>query len=173
MHTRFLTREDIRKYEDDLAMCYSDNLQIMDDECEVDFTNRDELLDYLFGLMDNNYSAIQGIFDDEEDFLFGVIIYDSIRLTDDGNSAQLHLATCKEMWGKDYLYIYQEELKKTFFDVLYCMVPAFCRPVIGLLKKLDFEKTGYVPKALPYTNSKGITKMHDELIYVYQRRKNG
>lgn len=171
MHTRHLTEYDIRKYEDDIAQCYIDNLQIMDNQCAVDFTNRDEMYDYLFSLLECPESAVKGIFDDEEQYLFGLIIYDGIRLTDNGNAAQLHLATSKDLWGKDFHFVYEDELKDTMFDTLYCMIPAYCRPVVSLVKKLGFKKTGYIPKALPYISLKGEEKMYDELIYSWLKEK--
>lgn len=171
MKLRFIDVNDVRDYEEDIAQCYMDNLQIMDSQTVIDFTNRDEMLDYIFSILESKESAIQGVFDNDDEYLYGLIIYDGIRLTDDGNAAQLHLATCKDMWGQEYLKVYQKALDETLFDTLYCMVPAICRPVISLLKKLGFKKTGYIPKALPYTNLKGKTKMYDEYVYVWRKKE--
>lgn len=171
MNVRALTLYDVQRFEDDIIQCYLDNLQIQDSQCPVNFTNRDEVIDYLFGYIEDSKSFVTGIFDKDEEYLFGLVIYDGVRMTDDGNSAELHLVTCKDMWGKDFLDVYKDMLSGTIFDTLYCLIPSYCRPVIGLIKKLGFKKTGYVPKVLPYKNLKGQEKMYDVLIYSW--RKDG
>lgn len=169
MRTRYLKNEDLIKYKGDITQCYLDNLQIMDSQSPLDFTKEEDIISYIYPLIDGLESAVMGIFDDNEEYLFGLIVYDGIRLTEDGNAAQLHLASCKEMWGSEFISVYEEELRVSMFNTLYCMIPSYCRSIISLIKKLGFKKTGYIPKALPYTNLKGKTKMYDELIYVYTK----
>lgn len=173
MLTRNLTAYDMKRYEEDIAQCYLENLQIMDSQSMLDISNRDTLFDYLFGLLEDDESNIEGIFDDSEKFLYGLIIYDGIRVTNDGNAAQLHLAVCRELWGRRIREILKEALNNTFFDVLYCMIPAFCRPTIALVKTLGFKKTGYIPKALPYVNLKGEEKMYDEYVFSWVKDRKG
>lgn len=169
MKIRALTGDDVRKYEEDISMCYTDNIQIMDSQSKLDIFNRDVLLDYVLSILESYESTIEGIFDDDEKFLYGLIIYDGIRMTDDGNAAQLHLAVCKDIWGKYIFKICKERLQCTIYNVLYCMIPSYCRPTIGLVKRLGFKKTGYIPKSIPYRNLKGVEKMYDELIYVWEK----
>lgn len=169
MKTRFLKEEDFYKYEEDIVDCYMDNLQIMDSQSCLDITNRDILSDYVLGLISSKESSIEGIFNDKEEYLYGMIVYDGMRFSNDGNAAQLHLAVCKDLWGKVIFNMCNQILERTYFDTLYCMIPSYCRPTIALVKKLGFKKTGYIPKALPYKNIKGEEKMYDELIYTWSK----
>lgn len=165
---RTLKVEDLNKYEDDIAICFMDNLQITDSQSPLNLTNYDDRMDYLLGLLNSQESMVIAILDEENEYLYGLVIFDGIRVTDDGNAAQLHVAVCKDLWGKAILNIFRDILDNfVMFNTLYCMLPAYCRPVISLVKKLGFKKTGYIPKALPYINIKGEEKMYDELIYTY------
>lgn len=169
MKVRPLTMYDVCNFEDDICQCYFDNLQIQDSQCPINFSDRDEVLDYVLDFVEDSKSFVTGIMDDNEEYLFGLVIYDGVRMSDDGNSSELHLVTCKDMWGKDFLDVYYQMLGGTIFDTLYCSIPSYCRPVIALLKKLGFKKTGYVPKVLPYKNLKGEEKMYDVLFYTWRR----
>lgn len=165
---RTLKVEDLNKYEDDIAICFMDNLQITDSQSPLNLTNYDDRMDYLLGLLNSQESMVIAILDEENEYLYGLVVFDGIRVTDDGNAAQLHVAVCKDLWGKAILNIFRDMLDNfVMFNTLYCMLPAYCRPVISLVKKLGFKKTGYIPKALPYINIKGEEKMYDELIYTY------
>ena len=42
-----------------------------------------------------------------------------------------------------------------------------------MVAKLGFKKTGYIPCALPYKNSKGETKLYDINIFVYEKKGKG
>lgn len=166
MKYRYLKEEDITNYVEDLMIIYKDNPQITDIQCPLDITSEQDIRDYVENnAVFNEESCVLGIFDDDELCLFGIIIFDSMRLTDDGNAAQLHIAIGKELWGKQIREVCQELLHNTIFTVLYCFIPSKCRPVIGLLKSLNFKKTGYIPKSLPYETVKGEIKMYDELVY--------
>lgn len=160
--------DDLKKYEEDIAICFADNLQITDSQCPLNLSNYDDRMDYLTGLINSPESMVISILDEENEYLYGLVIFDGIRVTNDGNAAQLHVAIGKELWGKPILHIFRDMLDNfVMFNTLYCMLPAYCRPVISLVKKLGFKKTGYIPKALPYINIKGEEKMYDELIYTY------
>lgn len=169
MLNRYLKPEDIEIYLTDIKQCYKDNPQVFDMQNPINSENERELKDFLLSFINSEESMIEGIFDSQEDYLFGFIIYDGIRLTDDGNAAQVHICMCKDMWGKDFLPVYQRIINECLFDTIYAMMPACCRGAITLCKKLGFKKTGYVPKAIPYKTLKGEIKMFDELIYTLQK----
>ena len=172
MKHRVLRYNDCAQYCDDLFQCFKDNPQILDEESIDYFESLEKSVNYVSDLIDSPDSMVVGIFDDEEEFLYGIIIYDQMRFSLDGNSAQLHIATSKDIWGKDFLELYKDMIAITVFHVLYCMIPAKCRATIGFVKSLGFEKTGYIPKAIPYRNRDGTIKMYDELIYTLVKNES-
>lgn len=169
MLVRTLKIEDLDIYRDDINQCYSDNPQVTDIQNPLNFSKEDERIRFLESYIRDIESFVDGIFDDEQEYLYGIIIYEGIRLTNDGNSAQVHILISRDMWGKNYLDVYKELINSSMFDVLYAMIPSCCRGATTLCKRLGFKKTGYVPKALPYKNIKGEVKMFDELIYSLQK----
>lgn len=169
MKHRVLTLNDCAKYNEDIFQCFKDNPQILDEEEENYFETLEKVHNYVSELVFWHTSMVVGIFDDEEEFLYGIVIFDQMRFSKDGNSAQLHIATSKDIWGKDFLDIYHEMINESHFDVMYCMIPAKCRATIGFVKTLGFKKTGYIPKAIPYKDRNGKIKMYDELIYTLCR----
>lgn len=169
MKTKYLSLEDLEMYRNDIEECYHDNPQIFDLQCSINPKNFEEVMDMLRSFVVSEDSMIEGVFDSEMDYLFGLIIFDSIRLTDDGNSAEVHICICKDMWGKVFYPVYERMIKDNLFDTLYAMIPSCCRGAITLCKKLGFKKTGYVPKSLPYTNLKGEIKMYDTFIFSLQK----
>lgn len=174
MKTKMLTVEDIEKYLPDLVKCCSDNPQITDYQGYLDVNNEEAVYNACLNYLYADDSAIQGIFDDDEIYLFGFIVYDNIRLTDDGNASEVHICMSKHVWGKEFYKIYTDILDNSLFDVIYCQIPSHCRGAITLCKRLGFTKTGYIPKVIPYVTVKGEVKMFDQYIYVYtQKEKNG
>lgn len=171
MQTRYLIGIDLIQYRSDILQCVKDNPQICDYESFLNINDDEAILSEISSYIQSYDSCIEGIFDDDYDFLYGFVIYDKIRLTDDGNSAEIHICSCKHIWGKDFYKIYKNILKYSMFDVLYANMPACCRGAITLCKKLGFKKTGYVPKTIPYTTTKGEVKMFDELIYTYVNKR--
>ncbi|MBQ2350087.1 MAG: hypothetical protein II393_02305 [Cytophagales bacterium] len=169
MITSILKEEDLEIYRDDIYQAYKDNPQVADEQCPGYENTPECCVEYLRMFITATDSMVMGIFDEEKEFLYGVIIFDNIRLTEDGNSSEVHIATSRDIWGKDFLDIYRDIIDKNFFDVLYCIIPAKCRPAIGLCKSLGFKKTGYIPKAIPYKTIKGEIKMYDKLIYTLQK----
>ena len=164
-------KDELYTYQEDIEQCYKDNPQIADYQSVVDFQNTSEAMSLLESYIDCDESAILGIYDDNETYLFGFIIFDGIRLTDDGNAAQVHICISRDIWGKEFQYLYEKIMDDSIFDTLYAMIPSRCRGAITLCKKLGFKKTGYIPKAIPYTTLKGEVKMFDELIYTYYKEK--
>lgn len=168
MQTRYLIQLDTFQYEEDLIKCVKDNPQICDYQSLLDIHNDDSILNAISSYINCMDSSIEGIFDDNYEYLFGFIAYDKIRLTDDGNSAEVHICISKDMWGRDFYPVYEEILKNSMFDVLYADMPACCRGAITLCKRLGFKKTGYIPKSIPYVTTKGDVKMFDEYIYSWE-----
>lgn len=172
MKTRYLIMNDLEDYKEDLIKCVQDNPQISDYQSFLDINDEETILSQLYNYITSIDSTIEGIFDDNFEFLFGFIVYDNIRLTDDGNSAEVHICASKDIWGKDFYIVYKSILKYSMFDILYANMPACCRGAITLCKKLGFKKTGYIPKTIPYTTTKGEVKMFDELIYSWVKDKD-
>ena len=169
MKTRYLTLDDLENFREDIVEACKDNPQITDYQGFLDLNNDDDIINTCRLYITSKDSSVEGIFDNREDYLFGFIVYDNMRLTDDGNSAELHLCTSKDIWGTDFLAIYKGILKHVIFDVLSAIVPSRCRTTIAFMKKLGFNKTGYIPKSIPYVTSKGEVKMFDQLIYTWEK----
>ncbi len=169
MKTRYLTLNDLENFMDDIVKACRDNPQITDYQGYLKLDNEVEIIQACINYIEAKDSLVEGIFDNKEEYLFGFIVYDNIRLTDDGNSAELHLCTSKDIWGTDFITIYKGILSYTLFDVLYALVPAKCRTTIAFMKKLGFKKTGYIPKSIPYVTAKNEVKMFDQLIYVWEK----
>ena len=104
------------------------------------------------------------IFDDEEEFLYGLVIFDNIRMANKA-SAQVHIVNDKSIFGKKVRDIYKHIIETCGFDILYAEIPSIAVHAIGMCKRLGFKKTGYIPEALPYVNSKGIEQMYDIQIW--------
>jgi len=165
MKTRFLELSDVDKYAEDLFICCKHNPQITDYQGYLDVNDKEATLEAIKNYIEGRDSSIEAIMDNREEYIFGFVVYDNMRLTDDGNAAECHICTARDIWGKDFLNIYEEILNHSIFNVLYCIIPSRCRGAINLCKKLGFKKTGYIPNSIPYTNVKGEVKMFDELIY--------
>lgn len=165
---RHLRDIDLIKYAKDLARCYADNHLILDEQACINLDTIERVQDFLLGFIESKDSMVVGIFDSREQILFGIVIFDNMRIAD-SSCAEVHIAVSKELWGKLTRNIFTQMLRECGFDVLYCQIPKIAVRAISMCKCLGFKKTGYIPKALPYTNSKGETKMYDINFYVYQR----
>ena len=85
--------------------------------------------------------------------------------------AEVHVLTSKSIFGAVLRHSYERILDEMVpFAVLYCHIPRAAVFASKLVKDIGFKKTGYIPAALPYSNSKGEVKMSDLLIYVLDRR---
>lgn len=56
------------------------------------------------------------------------------------------------------------------FNVLYCEIPSIAVNAIRMAKAMGFKKTGYIPTALPYVNSKGEEKLYDIQILTMEKK---
>lgn len=165
---RQLGAKDLIVHAEDLFKCYSDNALIIDEQSIIDISSPDKLVNFLYGFVESADSFIVGIFDKSESILFGIVIFDNIRIANT-SCAEVHIAVAKELWGKLTRNVFTQMLNSSIFDVLYCQIPQIAVRAISMCKHLGFKKTGYIPKALPYTNCKGESKMYDINFYTYQR----
>ena len=168
MKYRQLVLEDCNKYAEDIIKCYNDCHLIFDSQNPIP-TNM--YLPYFLGnFVQADDALVLGIFDDGEQFLYGIVIFDNIRFANK-SCAECHIITDKAIWGKKIKDIYNKILGGCIFDTLYCQVPSIAVNVIAICKRLGFKKTGYIPDALPYVNSKGEEKMYDIQIYTFRREE--
>lgn len=166
MKYRNLKIEDCQMYRNDIIKCYNDCHLIFDSQSPIpqDF----DLAYFLSTFIVATDSIVLGIFDDKEEYLYGLVIFDNIRFANK-SCAEVHIITDRAIWGKKIKDIYNQILEGCILDTLYCQVPTIAVNVIAICKRLGFRKTGYIPDALPYVNSKGEEKMYDIQIYVYRR----
>lgn len=170
MKVRELRLNDIPVYMADIYKCYKDNHLIFDNQSE--FKDMDELNCKWFvqGFIEASDSIVMGVFDEKEEFLYGLIIFDNIRWGSNNSScAEVHIVTDRCIWGNVIKSVYSDVLNSIPFTVLYCSIPSIAVFAIRMCKQLGFKKTGYIPKALPYLTNKGEEKMFDLQIWSYQR----
>ncbi|MCM1324162.1 MAG: hypothetical protein NC218_08365 [Acetobacter sp.] len=165
---RQIFANDLIIHNQDIYKCYQDNKLILDEQTIIDLSTPEQIVDFIYGFIQSSDSMVVGIFDQQEQILFGLVIYDNIRIAET-SCAEVHIAVARELWGKLTRNIFTKILNESVFDILYCQIPQIAVRAISMCKHLGFKKTGYVPKALPYTNSKGECKMYDINFYTYQR----
>ena len=168
MHYRTLTRQDLYRYSEDVFKCYNDNRLILDSQNPLLIINSSDACNFVSGYIDGKDSLAVGIFDEAELFLYGIVIYDNMRSVDK-LVAEVHIAISKEIWGRKVKTLFNEMLETSLFDILYCTIPQMAVNAIGMVKRLGFKKTGYIPSALPYINSEGKEKLYDLNIFCYKR----
>ena len=142
---------------------------IFDLQCPYSMSTYQGVKTFLGSFVDSKDSIVLGIFDEREEYLYGIVIFDNIRMAQT-STAEVHIATSKAIWGKIVLDMYKEILEYSLFSNLYCMIPQNCVLAIGMAKRMGFKKTGYIPKALPYKNRKGEVYLYD--IQIFSMEKN-
>lgn len=166
MHYRQLQTPDLLIYKDDIYNCYQSNHLILDNQNPIDISSPEGTMEFIEGFVEAQDSCVLGIFDSKELFLYGLVIFDNIRMGV-STSAEVHIVNDKAIFGKKLKGLYEQILKETIFDVIYAQIPSIATHVASLCKRLGFKKTGYIPKVLPYTNSLGEEKMYDIQIWTY------
>lgn len=169
MKQRILYDVDIARYIDDIQKCYQCNNLIFDTDTPLHIKTAKEIEEFLIPYTQADDSYILGVLDDYEKYLYGIIIFDNIRTDGTVSTAQVHIVTDKAVWGKTIKDVYQDVLDFGLIDNIYCEIPQIAVRAIGMCKRLGFKKTGYIPKALPYINSKGEKKLYDINIFVRER----
>lgn len=170
MKVRTLFDIDLINYKLDLFDCYQQNKLIFDNQNIWKEASPDGIVYFIKSFIDSPESNVLGIFDSQEMFLYGIIIFDNIRFGK-GNKAcaELHIVTNKALWGHKIKDIYKEMLKSVPFTTLFCNIPEIAVHAIRICKVLGFKKTGYIPECLPYINSKGEEILYDVQIWCYRR----
>lgn len=166
---RQLTTEDCTTFYSDIVKCYRDNPLIFDSQNPLRQMTEGELVTFISNYIKSEDSLVIGIFNSKQDILFGVAIFDSIRFSGKDSCAQVHIAISKDIWGRLCANIFNRILDECLIKTLYCEIPQIAVKPIAIVKRMGFKKTGYIPKALPYTNSRGETKMYDLHIFVHQK----
>lgn len=170
MKFKILTLEDIDYYIHDIQKCYKSNRLIFDSQNYfADVNNINRLKSFVRSYVANNDNLVYGIVSDNEAFLYGLIYLASIRFSSNINSAEVHIVTDKLIWGNTIFGLYKQLIDIIPFNILYCQIPSIAVNAIRMCKRMGFKKTGYIPKALPYTNSRGIENMYDIQIWSLDR----
>lgn len=159
----------INAYKSDIFQCYQDCNLILDNQSPIDLSTEDKCAGFISGFANSIDSVVYGIVDNTETFLYGLVIFDNIRIAGRKSCAEVHIVNSKNIWGKRVKGIYEDILHKSFFDTIYCQIPTIANSAIALCKRLGFKKTGYIPNALPYTNCKGEESLYDIQIYTYRK----
>lgn len=170
MKQKILQTNDIAKYAEDIKRCYDCNKLIFDCDNPLRLEDVVDLCNFVSPYIDSDDSYVIGIVDDNEKYLYGLVIFDNIRTDGTITTAQVHIVTDKIIWGKQIKDMYNEILAYGLIDNIYCEIPQIAVNAIGMCKRLGFKKTGYIPKALPYINSKGEKKLYDLNIFVRERK---
>lgn len=170
MITKVLDFEDLIKYSEHILIVYSDNKLIFDSQNIISLKTDNDVINFLANYTDADDSMVVGIIDEELDLLLGIIIFDKIRVCKDKFCAQVHIATSRLIWGKPIYRIYKSILENLMFNVLYCEIPSIAVNAIRMAKTMGFKKTGYIPTALPYVNSRGEEKLYDIQILTMEKK---
>lgn len=170
MKQRILSTKDLFNHIQEILKCYECNKLVFDMDTPLHLNDEEKLLNFLIPFAQGEDSYILGILDDNEKYLYGIVIFDNIRTDGETTTAQVHIVADKIIWGKTVKDVYQEILDCGLIDNIYCEIPQIAVRAISMCKRLGFKKTGYIPKALPYTNAKGEKKLYDINIFVYERK---
>lgn len=167
MKYRLLNSSDCEKYKNDILHCYQTNHLIFDSQNILKIDNPEVAKNFILKYIEAEDSCVQGILDDNEEYLYGLVIYDMIRCTDKYTSTQVHIVNDKAIFGKVIRKLYEEIIEVSPFTTIYAEIPSIAVHAIRLCKDMGFKKTGYVPNVIPYINSKGEEKMYDLIILSY------
>lgn len=171
MKFRTLDHGDVYMYRNDIFKCYKDCSLIFDSQNPITIKSVEDSSNFIRGFIEGKDSSVLGIFNDSEEFLYGIVIFDNIRFANK-SCAQVHIVTDKAIWGRKIKDIYKAILASSIFDTLYCEIPSIAVHPIAMCRRLGFKKTGYIPDVLPYVNANGEEKMYDLQIYTYRRQNN-
>lgn len=170
MKYKELTLLDVDLYRNDIYSCYNSNKFIFDSQNYLVGLDMEGLEDFLKGFIDSPDSMVVGLFDDNHSFLYGIVIFDDIRFgIDNLAAAEVHIAVDRKAFGSLTFNLLKQLRNECNFTTLFCHIPDIANRAIGLCKRLDFVKTGYIPKCLPYINLRGEEKLHDVQIWTYNK----
>ena len=95
MHYRKLTEKDLLIYLSDINSCYDTNTLVFDSQNYLKNLDKEWFINTYLESPD---SLIIGIFDDNEDYLYGLVILDNIRFANK-SCAQVHIINVKSIVG--------------------------------------------------------------------------
>ncbi len=161
------------KFSEDIVSCYNSNKFVFDSQNSICCTS-EGLIAFLKTFTESPDSIVVGLFDDNYNFLYGLVIFDNIRFDGKGvkSVAEVHIAVDRSAFGKLTFKLLEDLRDECSFTTLFCHIPDIANRAIGLCKKLGFKKTGYIPNCLPYINLKGEEKLHDVQIWTYNKPSN-
>ena len=163
---------DCYMYRDDIFDCYQTNRLVFDSQNPIKITTPDIAAEFIRKFVEAEDSCVMGLFDDSKKFLYGLVIFDNIRYANNKSCAQVHIVNSKTIFGKVVREIYDNIIAACGIDTIYAEIPAIAVFPINICKRLGFVKTGYIPEALPYINSRGQEKMYDIIILTYKKKEN-
>ena len=106
MKYRQLKLEDVEKYKEDIYSCYMTNHLVLDSQNPLKEGMSVEHTKWFVETFINSPDAvIVGIFDSEEKYLYGLVIFDDIRFANK-SSAQVHIVNDKSIFGKKVRGLY-------------------------------------------------------------------
>lgn len=164
MKYRKLQSEDLLYFGKDILRCYECNHFIFDEQSSIKPS-----VEFVKGFLEAPDSMVIGIFDDSYNYLYGLIIFDNMRFGSNESCAEVHIINDKAIWGRKIRDLYTEILESSIFTTLYCQIPQIAVAALALCRRLGFKKTGYIPKALPYINSRGQENMYDINIMCWRK----
>ena len=168
MKYRKLYDIDCEKYKEDIFSCYKTNHLIMDSQNIIHIDSSEIAKEFIEKFVTADDSCVIGIFDENEQYLYGMVILDNIRFANK-SSAQVHIVNDKSISGKKVRSLYKEMINGLYLDTIYAEIPSIAVHPIKICKDLGFKKTGYIPDVIPYINSKGEEKMYDMQILVWRK----
>lgn len=171
MKYRLISGIDCDIYKNDIKEAYDSCPLVFDSQNIYTPKTADDTCDWVKGFTNSEDSIVYGIFDDMEEYLYGIIIFDNIRATLENSSAEVHIVNHKSIFGRRIRDLYDDLVNACGIDNIYAMIPSIAVHTIAICKRLGFKKTGYIPKALPYINSEHKEKMYDIQIYTREIKK--
>lgn len=170
MKYRLINAGDCYNYRNDILQAYQSCHLIFDSQNPYKPETAEECCDFVADYATSKDSIVYGVFDDLEEYLYGIVILDNMRGTKENTCAEVHIVNDKSVFGKKLRGVYEDLIIACGIDNLYAQIPSIAVHSIALCRRLGFKKTGYIPKALPYKNSKGEEHMYDIQIFSYSRK---
>lgn len=172
MKYRILEQIDTQKFKEDIFKCFKDNRTLFFDELNPHAVEDNNLAAYyLSTFIDTPDDMVMGVFDNNEEYLYGIIIFQEIRMGVK-TSAKVHCLLSKTLWGKKAKTLCKSIINESIFNVLYCEIPGYAYRTIAFAKSLGFRKTGYIPRVVPYTALNKAGVMHDIFVFTLERDVN-
>ena len=168
MKYRKLYDIDCERYKEDIFSCYQTNHLVFDSQNIIHIDSPEIAKNFIEAYATADDSCVLGIFDDNEQFLYGLVILDKLRFANK-SSAQVHIVNDKSIFGKRLRDLYTDMINNLGLDTVYAEIPSIAVHPIKICKHLGFKKTGYIPEVIPYVNSKGEEKMYDIQVLTWRK----